>query len=74
LLRKWLRNISNVEDDEYETPILAYNRKLDLLVSTSSITRSDVEEKNSPPYPKDVMMNLEKKTKNLENTTLGATP
>jgi hypothetical protein len=74
LLQKWPRNISNVEDDEYETPILAYNRELDLLVSTSSITRSDVEEKNSPPYPKDVVMDLEKKTKILEDTTLGATP
>jgi hypothetical protein len=72
LQQKWPRNVSNVEDDEYETPILTYNIELDLLVSTSSITRSDVEEKNSPPYPKDVVMDLEKKTKILD-TTLGAT-
>jgi hypothetical protein len=74
LLQKWSRNVSNVEDDEYETPIFTYNRKLDLLVSTSSIIRSDVEEKNSPPYPKDVVMDLGKNTTNLEDTTLGATP
>lgn len=74
MLQKWLRNIFEAEDDEYETLILAYNRELDLLVSTCSITRINVEEKNSPPYPKNVVMDLEKETKNSKNTTLAATP
>jgi hypothetical protein len=47
LLRKWLKNISNVEDNAYETPIFAYNRELDLLVLANCIIISDVEEENS---------------------------
>jgi hypothetical protein len=39
---------------------------LDVLVSTSSITRSDVEEENSPPYSKDVVMDLKEEMTNME--------
>jgi hypothetical protein len=39
LLWKWLRNASDVKDDAYETLVLAYNKKLNVLVLVSSITR-----------------------------------
>jgi hypothetical protein len=74
LLLKWLRIIFYVENDAYKTPILTYNKELDVLVSAASITRSDVEEESSPPYPKYVMTNLEKEMMNLEETTLVTTP
>ncbi len=64
----------DIEDHAYETPILIYNRKLDLLISASSITRSDVEKENSPPYPEDAMMDSKEETTNLEDTTPTATP
>jgi hypothetical protein len=64
LLQKWLRNISDVKDNAYKTQVLIYNRELDLLISTSNIIISDVEEENYPPYPKDVVMDLEKKMSN----------
>jgi hypothetical protein len=67
-------NTSNVEDDAYETPILTYSKEFDLLVSANCITTIDVEEENSPPYPKDAMMDLEKKTMNSEDTTPVITP
>jgi hypothetical protein len=47
---------------------------LDVLVSTSSITRSDLEEESSPPYSKDVVMNSKKEMTNLKNTTPMAIP
>jgi hypothetical protein len=65
---------SGIEDDAYETPILIYNKELDVLVSANSIIRSDVEEESSPPYSKDAMMNYEEETTNLEDTTLVVTP
>jgi Leucine-rich repeat (LRR) protein len=74
LLRKWLRNVFHVEDGAYETPIFAYSRELDVLVSANSITRSDLEEESSPPYSKNVMMDSKKEMMNLKNTTPVATP
>ncbi len=65
LLWNWAKNASNVEDDEYETLVLAYNKKLDSLISTSCITRSLEEEESSPPHIKDVVTNSKKE---MENT------
>jgi hypothetical protein len=47
---------------------------LELLISANYITKSDVEEENSPPYPKDVMTDSEEEMINLKNTTLATTP
>jgi hypothetical protein len=69
LLRKWSRNIFDVIDDAYETTIFTYNRELDLLVLANNITRSNVEEKSSPPYPEDLMTNSKEETTNSEDTT-----
>ncbi len=74
LLQKWLRNTSNIKDDAYETLVLAYSKKLDLLVLASSITRSDVEEESSPPSLEDVVTNSKEETTNLEDTTPALTP
>jgi len=74
LLQKWPRIISDIKDDAYETPVFVYSRWLDVLISASSITRSDVEEKNFPPCPKDAMSDLEEEMMNLEETTLVVTP
>ncbi len=74
MLWKWLKNDSDVENNAYKTLIFAYNKELELLVLASCITKSDVEEENSPPYPKDAMTDLEKEMMNLENTTMAATP
>jgi Leucine-rich repeat (LRR) protein len=38
------------------------------------IIRSDVEEENSPPYPKDAVTNSKEKMTNLEDTTPTTTP
>jgi hypothetical protein len=67
-----LRNIFDVKDDAYETLVFAYSRKLDVL--GHSITKSDVEEENFPPYLEDAVMDLEKEMTNLEDTTPTATP
>jgi Leucine-rich repeat (LRR) protein len=64
----------NTKDDAYETPILAYNRELDLLVLANFITKNDVEEEGSPPYPKNVVMNSKKETMNSKDATPMATP
>jgi hypothetical protein len=69
LLRKWPKNVSDTENDAYETPVLTYNKELDIHVLASSITKSDVEEDNSPPYPTYVMTNSKEEMANLENTT-----
>jgi hypothetical protein len=74
LLRKWPKNAFDAENDAYETPILAYNRELDVLVSAKSITKCDVEEESSSPYSKDVMTNSKKEMTNLKDTTPSATP
>jgi hypothetical protein len=74
LLRKWSWNVFDTEDDAYETPVLTYNRELDLPILASSITRSNVEEDNSPPYPKDAMTNSKEEMTNLEDTNSMATP
>jgi hypothetical protein len=63
-----LKNTCDVENDAYKTPIFAYNRELDLLVSTNSITRSDVEKESSPPNPEDAMMNSKEETTNSDTT------
>jgi hypothetical protein len=47
---------------------------LDVFVSANSITISDVEEENSPPYLEDAMIYSKNETKNLEYTTPMATP
>jgi hypothetical protein len=81
-----LRNVSEVEDNEYETLILIYKKKLDSLVSASCITRSLEEEKSLPPHTKDVVMDSKKEMENtlppfqgyvimnLEDMTLAPTP
>ncbi len=74
LLRKWSKNVSDAEDNAYETPILTYNRELDVLVLANSITKSDVEEENSPPYLENVMTISKKDMTNLEDTTQTITP
>ncbi len=74
LLHKWPRNTSNIEDDAYETLELAYNKELDFLVLASSITRSNVEKENSPPYPEDATTDSKEETTNSKDTTLAATP
>ncbi|CAM6033606.1 unnamed protein product [Sphagnum compactum] len=40
----------------------------------NSITKSEVEEESSPPYPKNTMTNLEKMTMNSKDTMLMVTP
>jgi Leucine-rich repeat (LRR) protein len=47
---------------------------LDVFVLANSITISNVEEESSPPYSEDVVINSKKEIKNLEYTTLMATP
>jgi hypothetical protein len=74
LLQKWPRNVSNTKDNAYETIVLAYSRELDLLVLASSITKSYVEEDNSPPYLRDVIINLKEETMNSKDTTSVVTP
>lgn len=74
LFWKWWKNVENVENDAYETPIFAYNRKLDFLILANNITKSDVEEESSPPSLKDAMTNSKEKTMNSEDTTSAATP
>jgi hypothetical protein len=64
LLQNWPSNASNVEDDEYETLVFVYSRKLDSLVSANYITKSPKEEEESPPHIKDAVMDLEEETKN----------
>jgi len=72
LLQKWLKNAFNAKNDALKTPILVYNRELDVLVSTSSIIKSNVEEESSLPYLKDAMMDLKEETTSLENTHLSS--
>jgi len=72
LEKRWLRNNTDVEDDPYETPTLAYNREMDQLVVTNTfnneveeenITRPDDEEKSKGPkttHPRDMMTNSNK--------------
>jgi hypothetical protein len=57
-------NVSNVEDDEYETPILAYSRELDSLVSVSYIIKSPKEEGSFPPHIEDVMTHSKEEVEN----------
>ncbi len=57
-----------------QTLVLTCNRKLDVLVSTGSISISNVEKENSPLYSKNVVTDLEKEIMNLEETTLVVTP
>jgi hypothetical protein len=64
-----LRNVSDAKNNAYKTLVFAYNKKLDLLVSTNSIIGSSVEEKNSPPYLKDAVINSKEETMNLKDTT-----
>ncbi len=68
------RNAFDVEDNAYESLVLVYSKELDIFVSTSSITGSDVEEENSPPSSKDPVIDSEEETTNLEDTTPITTP
>jgi len=74
LLQKWPKNTFDVEDDVCKTPVLVYNKELDVLVSASFITRSNVEEESSSPYLENVVTHLKKEMMNMENSTLTATP
>ncbi len=69
MLWKWPRNAFDVENDAYETLVLTYSKNLDILILANSITRSDVEEESSPPYPEDVVIGSKKEMMNLEDTT-----
>jgi DNA segregation ATPase FtsK/SpoIIIE-like protein len=64
LLQNWLKNISNIENNEYETLVLAYSRKLDSLLLANYITKSPEEEESSLPHVKNVVTNLEEETQN----------
>lgn len=64
MLQNWLKNASNIEDNEYETPVLAYNKELDSLVLASCITKSLKEEESSTPQIKDVVMDSKEETNN----------
>jgi len=78
--------MSNTEDNEYKTSILAYSRELNSLVSTNCITRSPEEEESLPPHTKKVVMDSEKEmtnsfptfqgyaTTNSKDMTLAPTP
>jgi hypothetical protein len=86
LLQNWPRNIFDIENNEYETPIFTYSRELDSLVLANYITRSPKEEESSPPHTKNVVTDLEEETKNnlppfqayvimdLKNMTSAPTP
>jgi hypothetical protein len=63
-----------LEDDGYETPILAYIKELDVLVSASSITKRDIKEESSPPYSEDVVVDSKEETTNMEDSTPTTTP
>jgi hypothetical protein len=39
--------VFDVEDNAYKTPILAYSKELDFIISANSIIKSDVKEENS---------------------------
>ncbi len=65
MLQNWPRNASNTKDNEYETLVLAYSRKLDSLMLASCITRSPKEEESSPPHTEDVLMDSKEE---IENT------
>ncbi len=49
--------------------MFVYSRELDVLVSTSSISISNVEKDNSPLYLENVVTNLEKEIMNLVDIT-----
>jgi hypothetical protein len=65
LLQNWLKNTSFTKEDEYKTPIFAYNIELDSLILTSYILRSPEEEETSPPHIKDAVTDLEKDLDNI---------
>jgi hypothetical protein len=69
LLQKWPRNAFDAKNNAYETLVLAYSKKLDILVFVNSITRSNVEEENPPPYLEDVVTCSKEEMMNLEDTT-----
>jgi hypothetical protein len=47
---KWPNSTSNIEDDAYETPILTYNKKMDLLILAISIIKSDMWKRKAPHH------------------------
>jgi len=65
LLWNWPMNASDIEDDEYNTPIFTYNKELESLISSNCITRSPEEEESLPPHIEDAMTNSKKE---MENT------
>ncbi len=74
LLWKWFKKKIDTKDGAYETLVFAYNKKLNLIISTSSITKSDVEEESSPPYLEDAMMDSKEEMMNSKDTTSIMTP
>jgi hypothetical protein len=52
---------SHAKNNAYETLVVVYNRKLDVLVRNSYITISDVEEEIYPPYLEDVVMDSKRR-------------
>ncbi len=64
----------DVQDNAYETLVLAYNKELDVLVSANFIIKSNVKKERSPPYSEDVVANSKEETTNMEDSTLMATP
>ncbi len=65
LLQNWSKNAFDIEDNEYETLVLAYNKELDSLILANYITRSLKEEESSPPHIEYVVMDSEEETKNM---------
>ncbi len=68
MLQKHPKNTSDTEYNAYETLVLIYSKELDIHVLAISIIKSDVEEKNSPPYLEDAVTNSKEGMTNLENT------
>jgi hypothetical protein len=74
LLQKWLKNAYDVEDNAYETLLFACSKKLDVLISTSFITKSDVKEESFPPNLKDLVAYSKEETTNMEDSISTTTP
>jgi hypothetical protein len=54
----------NANDDPYEAPIFAYNKKMDQLMKANIIS-SEVEEEDSVPCPNGGMMESDDEEKNM---------
>jgi hypothetical protein len=47
--KRWPKNDTNVEDDPYETPTLAYNREMDQLMEEENVPEPYDEEESEGP-------------------------